>query len=52
MNQILFTENKKKNNLQDTKKIVLFFAVTLIVFGLILAGQGIYGIYTGTALGA
>ena len=45
MNQILFTENKKKNNLQDTKKIVLFFAVTLIVFGLILAGQGIYGIY-------
>ena len=45
MNQILFTENKKKNNLQNTKKIVLFFAVTLIVFGLILAGQGIYGIY-------
>ena len=45
MNQILFTENKKKNNMQDTKKIVLFFAVTLIVFGLILAGQGSFGLY-------
>lgn len=45
MNQILFTENKKKNNLQDTKKIVLFFAVTLIIFGLIISGQGIYGVY-------
>ena len=45
MNQILFTENKKKNNMQDTKKIVLFFAVTLIVFGLILAGQGGFSLY-------
>lgn len=45
MNQILFTENKKKNNIQDTRKIVLFFAVTLIVFGLVIAGQGIFGIY-------
>ena len=46
MNQILFTESKKGNNTQDTKKIVLFFAITIIIFGLILAGQGVYGVYS------
>ena len=45
MNQILFVEDKKRNNPEDTKKIVLFFAVTIIVFGLILFGQGVYGVY-------
>lgn len=44
MNQILFTQDKRNNNSQDTKKIVLFFAVSLIIFGLILFGQGVYGI--------
>ena len=47
MNQILFTQDKRNSNSQDTKKIVLFFAVTLIVFGLILFGQGVYGVYKG-----
>lgn len=42
MNQILFTQNKKNSNPQDTKKIVLFFAISLIVFGVILFGQGVY----------
>ena len=45
MNQILFTETKKRNSKQDTKKIVLFFAITIIIFGLILLGQGAYAIY-------
>lgn len=42
MNQILFTQNKRNSNPQDTKKIVLFFAISLIVFGVILFGQGVY----------
>ena len=44
MNQILFTQDKRNSNSQDTKKIVLFFAVSLIIFGFILFGQGVYGI--------
>lgn len=44
MNQILFTQDKRNSNSQDTKKIVLFFAVSLIIFGLIIFGQGVYGI--------
>ena len=46
MNQILFTETKKRSSTQDTKKIVLFFAITIIIFGLILLGQGVYGVYS------
>ena len=46
MNQILFTETKKNNSSQDTKKIVLFFAITIIIFGIILLGQGAYAIYS------
>ncbi len=45
MNQILFVQDKRRNNPTDTKKIVLFFAVTVIIFGLILFGQGVYGVY-------
>lgn len=46
MNQILFVQDKKRNNPVDTKKIVLFFAVVIIIFGLILCSEGVYGIYT------
>ena len=46
MNQILFVQDKKRNNPQDTKKIVLFFSVAIIIFGIILFGQGVYGVYT------
>lgn len=46
MNQILQVEpNKKTNNSVDTKKVVLFFAFCLLVFGLILLGQGAYNVY-------
>lgn len=46
MNQILqVQENRKNSNPVDTKKIVLFFAVCLIIFGIILLGQGAYSVY-------
>ncbi len=45
MNQILYVQEKRKSNPEDTKKIVLFFAIAIIVFGVILLGQGIYGVY-------
>lgn len=49
MNQILFIQDKKRNNPEDTKKIVLFFAVVIIIFGLILFGQGVYAVYKNNA---
>lgn len=46
MNQILQVQEPKKNNSSvDTKKIVLFFAICLIIFGAILLGQGAYSVY-------
>lgn len=48
MNQILqVQENRKKNksNKLDTEKIVLFFATCLIIFGLVMLGQGAYSAY-------
>lgn len=48
MNQILqVQEDRKKSNSNpiDTKKIVLFFAVCLIIFGTILLGEGAYSAY-------
>ena len=46
MNQILQVQETRKNsNPVDTKKIVLFFAVCLIIFGIILLGQGAYSVY-------
>lgn len=48
MNQILQVQEEKKrsnNNPIDTKKIVLFFAVCLIIFGIVLLGEGAYSLY-------
>lgn len=48
MNQILQVQEDRKrgnNNSIDTKKIVLFFAVCLIIFGVVLLGEGAYYIY-------
>ena len=45
MNQILFTENKKSNNKQDINKIILVFAVMIILFGLFLSGEGVYAFH-------
>lgn len=47
MNQILQVQEtrKKTSNPVDIKKILLFFAVSLIIFGAILLGQGAYTVY-------
>ena len=45
MNQILYVQEKQNNHSLNTKKIVLFFAVCLILFGVVLLGEGIYYIY-------
>ena len=46
MNQILQVQEHKKNSKPvDTKKVVLFFAVSIMLFGLIMLGQGAYNIY-------
>ena len=47
MNQILQVQENRKNNSNpiDTKKIVLFFAICLMIFGIILLGQGAYSVY-------
>lgn len=48
MNQILQVQEKKKNKNSrpiDTKKIVLFFSICIIIFGIIMLGQGAYSAY-------
>ena len=46
MNQILqLQENRGNSKPIDTKKVVLFFAISIIIFGIILLGQGAYSIY-------
>lgn len=50
MNQILMTENKKKKQKNggrtiEIKGIVRFFAIVIMIFGISLAGQGVYAIY-------
>lgn len=50
MNQILQVQEPKNNSKPiDTKKVVLFFAVSIIIFGLIMLGQGAYNIYLAKA---
>lgn len=50
MNQILVTEKKKKNKKTsrgpiEIKGIVRFFAVFIMLFGIVLAGEGSYALY-------
>lgn len=46
MNQILYTEtNKKTKGPIEIRKIVLFFSIAIIVFGVVLLGQGSYAVY-------
>ena len=45
MNQILYVQGKKGKEPVGIKKIVRFFSIAIILFGLILLGQGSYGIY-------
>lgn len=48
MNQILQTENKKQDGSIDIKKIVIFFAIAIIIFGVVLICLGSYAMITGT----
>ena len=48
MNQILQTENKKQNGPIDIKKIIIFFAIAIIIFGVVLICIGSYAMITGT----
>lgn len=41
MNQILYMQNKKSQP-TDIKKIIIFFAIAIIIFGIVLLGQGSY----------
>ncbi len=50
MNQILITEKKKKSKKAprgpiEVKGIVRFFAVFIMIFGIILASEGSYALY-------
>ena len=42
MNQILYEDTQSKPT--DIKKIILFFSIALIIFGILLLGEGIFGI--------
>lgn len=47
MNQILSTTNKtsKPTNIINIKKIIMFFAIAILVFGIVLAGVKLYNLY-------
>lgn len=47
MNQILQTENKK-NGPVEINKVVMFFAISMIIFGVVLTAIGSYAMITGT----
>lgn len=47
MNQILQTENKKSGPI-EINKVALFFAIAIIILGIILIGQGSYAMIVGT----
>ena len=45
MNQILYIQKEKKNSTIDINKIVKFFAIAVLVFGVIMLGEGVYGAF-------
>lgn len=45
MNQILFVDDKKRSSSINIKSIIMFFAVTIIVFGIIIVIDGSYEVY-------
>ncbi len=46
MNQILYVQKeKKKGSTVEINKIVMFFSIAIIVFGLVMLGEGVYGSY-------
>ena len=51
MNQILYTSNGKPNGPLPIKVIVRFFAICLIVLGVIFVGESSYGFFSGEIYG-
>lgn len=49
MNQILYVQEKKKNEKADIKTIIRFFCIAIIVFGIVLISQGSYALYTNSS---
>lgn len=45
MNQILYIQKEKKNSTIEINKIILFFSIAVIVFGVVMLGEGVYGAY-------
>ena len=45
MNQILYVQKEKKNSTIEINKIILFFSIAVIVFGVVMLGEGVYGAY-------
>lgn len=45
MNQILYVQKEKKGSTIEIRKIVLFFLISVIIFGIIMLGEGVYGAY-------
>ena len=53
MNQILYEQKeKRRGNTIEINKIVLFFSIAVIVFGLIMLGEGVYGYYKNSEMRA
>ena len=48
MNQILYTKDKSGVSSSEMKSIVRFFVVAIIVFALILVGEGVLGLFNRT----
>ena len=53
MNQILFTESSTEKNTKkrnkgpaDIKKVTIFFVVAIIIFAIVLIGQGVFSLLT------
>ena len=47
MNQILYVGDNKNNGPVAVKSVIKFFAIVIIIFGIILVGEGTYSMYKG-----
>lgn len=47
MNQILYVGDNKNNGPVAVKSVIKFFAIIIIIFGIILIGEGTYSMYKG-----
>ena len=45
MNQILYVQKEKKSNTIEISKIIRFFTIAIIVFGVVMLGEGVFGAF-------